>query len=144
MLEGVEVILAHHVGDLDHHLRHMRAANADLRARIASVRDRIEAAAVERKRRADAEREIGARVMRVEAEIAGARHDAEERIAAIDAAADEEIRQIMAEADAQIGLLRRALEAVIASAEPADVVPLLPRPAAVPTQRDADERSVAM
>jgi len=144
MLTNVEVTLAHHVGDLDHHLRQMRSANAELRARIAAVRDRIEAAEVEKNRRADAEREVGAKVLRVEAEIAGARRDAGERVAAMDAAADEEIRQVMADADAQIVLLRGALDAVLTSAEPADVVPLVPRPAAVPTQRDAGERSAAM
>lgn len=136
---------AHHIAELDQYLRALRAANAELRNRIESVRAELGAAERERARHVEAARSLGVRILEVEAQVEWARQEAELHLAAVEAAADEEVRRILASARAEAEQLRRALAAVVGSAEPAAVVPLALRAVAPPEQVSTpDDRRVAM
>lgn len=140
-------ITAHHVGDLDHHLRAVRAANAELRDRIESVRLQLAEAERGRVRRMEIEATIGARVLAVELELEEARADAREHLAGISAAAEEAVRAIVARGRDDAEQLRQAVEEAVGGDEPAAVVPLTPRAVVSLVDRacgSADERSAVM
>lgn len=146
ILNGVATVTAVHVSDLDHHVRAMRAANAELRAKIASLQTQLLRAEQARERRVEFERAVGARVLAVENELEQARIGAVEHVAAIGAAADEEVRRIVDASRAAAAQLQRALDALVGSAAPADVVVFTPRPVADARGGEpwAAEQSVAM
>lgn len=136
---------AHHIAEFDQHLRALRAANDDLRDRIEMVRAELATAERERARHVETARSLGARVLEVEARVERARREAELHLATVEAAADEEIRWILSSARAEADRLRRALDTVVSSVEPAAVVPLAPRAMARAGQVPSpDERRVAM
>lgn len=145
-LHQLATTTAVHVSDLDHHVRAVRARNADLRSRITTLRAQVVQAAKQRDRQLELQRALGARILAFQHELEQAHSAAEDHLAAIAAAADEEVGDIVDSGRAQAAQLRRAIDALVGDAEPAKVVVLTPRQVGRPVDEDASTpaRSAAM
>lgn len=147
LLGDVPTVVAHHVGDLDHHVRSIRSITADLRDRIRSAQSQLAHAESDRARRIAVMSDLGGRLLATESAIARAEAEAADHLAAVEAAADEAVAHILERGRIEADQLRRALAAVVGRTEPAPVVLLTPRSGAadaVDVPVATDGRSVAM